>query len=240
MPLSLFNKLQKLKINVYGNRRRIGLPKGTFTVMFNPTSISTQHENKFSKLQGINTRGRVAKYAYSRSNAVKLDLILDGTGVTDFDISTLLGWGTDSVSDQIKKFLNLCFHMDGSIHEPKFLKIQWGSGILSDFDCRLQSVETEYSLFDKDGTPLHAVLKTVFIEDADPSKQNRLAGKNSPDLSHTRIVKSGDTLPLLSKEIYGSAQYYLRIAQINNIDDFRNLKPGQEIIFPPLDSSEMI
>lgn len=237
MALSLFNKLQKLKINVYGNRLRAGLPKDTFTVMFNPTSISTSHANKFSKLQGINTKGRVAKYAYSRSNEVKLDLILDGTGVTDYGLASLFGMGTKTVSEQIKQFLDLCFYMDGSIHEPKFLKIQWGKGVLEDFDCRLQSVETEYTLFDKNGAPLHAVLKTTFIEDIDASKRTRQEGKNSPDLTHTRIVKSGDTLPLLSKEIYGSSQYYLRLAQVNNIDDFRNLTPGQEIIFPPLDGN---
>lgn len=237
MALSLFNKLEKLKINVYGNRRRIGVPQKTFTVMFNPTSISTSHQNKFSRLQGINTRGRVAKYAYSQSNEVKFDIALDGTGVTDYGLATLLGFGTKTVSEQIDLFLSMCFYMDGDLHEPKFLKIQWGTGTLEDFDCRLQSVDIEYTLFDKNGAPLHAVLKTTFIEDNDPSKRIRLEGKNSPDLTHTRIIKSGDTLPLLSKEIYGSSQYYLRLAQFNNIDDFRNLTPGQEIIFPPLDNT---
>jgi nucleoid-associated protein YgaU len=53
-------------------------------------------------------------------------------------------------------------------------------------------------------------------------------------LTHSRIVKSGDTLPLLSKEIYGNSAYYLQLAQANNLDDFRNLQPGQEIFFPPL------
>jgi nucleoid-associated protein YgaU len=48
------------------------------------------------------------------------------------------------------------------------------------------------------------------------------------------VVKSGDTLPLLAKEIYGSSEYYLRVAEVNGIDDFRNLTPGQQIIFPPL------
>jgi nucleoid-associated protein YgaU len=80
-----------------------------------------------------------------------------------------------------------------------------------------------------------ARLKTNFISDEDPDKRGLLENKSSPDLTHTRIVKSGDTLPLLTKEIYGSSQYYLRLAQINNINDFRNLTPGCEIIFPPLD-----
>ena len=48
-------------------------------------------------------------------------------------------------------------------------------------------------------------------------------------------MKSGDTLPLLCKEIYGSPEHYLRVAQANNLNNFRNLTPGQEIIFPPLE-----
>ena len=231
--MALFSTLQKLKVNVYGNRKRIGLPQSTFTVMFNPTSISVKHANKFSKRQGINTQGRTARYSYTCSDEIKLDIVLDGTGVTDYGITKL--FGTKSVAEQITDFMEMCFYMDGDIHEPKFLKIQWGEGVLKDFDCRLQSVDIEYSLFDKNGASLHAVLKTSFIQDVDPGKRPLLEGKNSPDLSHVRIVKSGDTLPMLSKEIYGSSQYYLRIAQANNLNDFRNLTPGQEIVFPPLD-----
>jgi len=65
-------------------------------------------------------------------------------------------------------------------------------------------------------------------------KRMAIENKSSPDVSHSRVVKSGDTLPLLSKEIYGNASYYLRLAQANNLDDFRNLQPGQAIVFPPL------
>ena len=235
MALKNLFKLEKLKINVYGNRLRSGLPQDTFTVMFNPASVSMRHENVFHKLQGINTSGRRAMYSHSRSEQLKLELVLDGTGVTDFGLASLVGLGSKSVADQIDDFLNLCFHMDGEIHEPKFLKIQWGEGALKDFDCRLQSVDISYTSFDRNGAPLRATLGTTFVEDPEPSKRIRQEGKSSPDLSHTRIVKSGDTLPLLSQEIYGSSEHYLRIAQVNDLDDFRNLTPGQEIIFPPLE-----
>lgn len=228
-------KLQKLQINVYGNRRRIGLPQATFTVMFNPATFTMHHENKFEPYQGINTSSRRARYSYSPANALKLDLVFDGTGVTDMGITTLLGKGTKSVAEQIDKFLQLCLLMDGNIHEPKFLKIQWGEGALKDYDCRLQAVDMEYSAFDRNGAPLHATLKTTFVEDLADAKRLRKEGKNSPDLSHTRTVKSGDTLPLLTKEVYGSAHHYLRVAQANGLDDFRHLTPGQEIIFPPLE-----
>jgi len=229
-------KLQKLKISAYGDSTRSGQPepKDTFTVMFNPETISMKHENVFQKFQGINTSGRTANYSHSRSDELELELVLDGTGVTDYGLATLVGKGTDSVSKQIETFLNCCFYMDGKLHEPKYLKIQWGDGLLADFDCRLQSVSIEYTSFDRNGAPLRAKLATSFQEDLDSSKRLRKEGKSSPDLSHVRIVRSGDTLPLLSKEIYGTSEFYLRVAEANNLDDFRNLRPGQEIIFPPL------
>ncbi len=235
MPLNFF-KLQKLKISSYDTAARTisGLP---FEVMFNPASISVKHQNKFSKLQGINTKGRTAKYAYTNSDEINLDIVLDGTGVTEFGVMTLF---RKSVAEQIKQFMDMCFYMDGNIHEPKYLKIQWGDGVLQDFNCRLQSVDIEYSMFEKSGASLHAVLKASFISDEDPDKRGLLENKSSPDLTHSRIVKSGDTLPLLSKEIYGSSAYYLRLAQVNGLDDFRNLTPGMEIIFPPLDRNGTI
>jgi len=84
----------------------------------------------------------------------------------------------------------------------------------------------------------NASITSAFVEDRTAQAIFREAGKSSPDLTHVRVVKSGDTLPLLCKEIYGSSQYYLRVAAHNGLDDFRNLLPGQTLSFPPLDSGE--
>ena len=233
MGLNLFNKLQKLKIHGYKNRLRVGLPEATFKAMFNPASLSMSHGNQFHNLQGINTTGRVARYSHTAPPKIKLDLVMDGTGVTDYGGVTVLGLGAASVATQIKTFMDLCFYMDGKLHEPKFLKIQWGTSLLKDFNCRLQSVDIEYTSFEKSGAPLHAVLKTTFVEDESPTTLALKAGKSSPDLSHVRVVKSGDTLPLLTKDIYGSSAHYLRVAEVNGLDDFRCLIPGQELLFPP-------
>lgn len=230
-------KLQKLQIHVYGNRLRIGLPQKTLTVMFNPASIAARHENTFSSYQGINSSSRAATYIRSTPLTIALDLVLDSTGVDDFGIAQLPGGGTRDVAARVTAFLAACFDLDGDIHQPKFLKIQWGNAELKNFDCRLQAVDVEYAAFDRSGAPLHATLKTVFVEDLEPAKRLRKERKSSPDLAHTRIVKSGDTLPLLAKEVYGSAHYYLRVAQANNLDDFRDLTPGQSIDFPPLDKT---
>jgi hypothetical protein len=228
-------KLEKLKIRVYKTATRAEDDLvSTFKVMYNPESFSMKHANAYHKFQGINTSSRKALYSYSRSEELALDLILDGTGVGDFGASTLFGKGTPSVSKQVDQFLKLCFEMDGNLHEPKFLRIQWGKGELKAFDCRLHSVDVTYTSFDRSGAPLRAKLAANFVEDLDPSKRQKLENKHSPDLSQSRVVKAGDTLPLLCKAIYGDASQYLFVARQNELDDFRNLTPGQSLRFPPL------
>jgi hypothetical protein len=231
-------KLEKLEIGVYDDSLRSDPASKTIQVMFNPQSYSTEHRNVFQKQKGINTSGQSAKYSHSRSDRLSLDLVFDGTGVSDLGMFSLLGVGTPGVAAQIKEFLEACFYLDGEIHEPKFLKIHWGDGPLQNFDCRLESVSIEYTSFEKSGAPLRANLKTVFVEDLDSTKRNKIDRTSSPDLAHVRTVKSGDTLPLLCREIYGSAAYYLRVAQFNDLDDFRSLIPGQELAFPPLKEGE--
>ena len=91
-----------------------------------------------------------------------------------------------------------------------------------------------------DGDPgirvvLRAELDTTFIQDQPTAARLRAEGKNSPDLTHVRIVQAHQTLPLLCQEIYGSPGYYLQVAAANGLDDFRNLRPGQQLVFPPLE-----
>jgi nucleoid-associated protein YgaU len=229
-------KLKKLTIKAYSKKARSGLPIGTFEAMFNPDTFSQKYEIEYGKNQGFNsTNGRV-NYARSRPRQLNLKLILDGTGVDEMGITALFGRKT--VSERVKQFIDLTFRMNGNIHEPNYLVVEWGGkedgGLI--FSCRLLDVNVSYTSFDRDGSPLRAELDINLIADEDVKKRMAQENKSSPDLTHSRIVKSGDTLPLLTKEIYGTSAYYLRVAQINHLDDFRNLTPGQELFFPPLDS----
>ena len=145
--LNLF-KLERLKIHVYGNRRRTGLPQNTFTVMFNPESYSLSYENVFSKTQGINTSGTSARYALTKPSELSLELVIDGTGVTNMGLMS-----KKDVYKEVQKFLELTAYMDGELHEPRFLRIEWGD---LNFKCRLQTADVTYTLFDKSGIPLRA------------------------------------------------------------------------------------
>ncbi|MDO7854089.1 CIS tube protein [Hymenobacter convexus] len=219
-------KLEKLKIIVYESADR-QTPTAKFELMFNPESYSLAYKNVYSTGQGINTSGRAADYVFGQPTKFSLKIIIDGTGVTEIGLAPRV-----DVQDQVDRFLKLAAHMDGKIHEPKFLAVQWGKFT---FPCRLEQAQITYPLFDNSGLPLRAELDTVFIQDQPDAARLRAEGKSSPDLTHVRIVQAHQTLPLLCQEIYGSPGYYLQVAEANGLDNFRNLVPGQRLVFPPLE-----
>ncbi len=226
-----FLKFEKLTIVSYDKPERTG--KGEkFVAMFNPESYSLSYENVYSRAQGINTSGRAAQYAMSKPEKLNLKIILDSTGVSTFGLTNSIGRGHDDVYKQVQHFLELTSHMDGEIHEPKYLTLKWGDLL---FKCRLSSVTINYTLFNSSGIPLRAELDTSFFGDIEKSERLKNDRKSSPDLTHYRVVGAHDQLPLMCEKIYGAAQYYVEVAKVNNLDDFRNLKPGQEIYFPPIE-----
>lgn len=229
-------RLEKLRIEAYARPLRTGPPQKTVTVMFNPESYTLTHVNRLEESQGLDTSGGSGRFIHACSKKLRLDLVLDGTGVSDYGGLRPSGPGPASVARQVDDFLETCFYMDGKLHAPKYLKIHWGRGSLQNFECRLKSVQITYTAFDRSGDPLRAKLETTFLEHHAPKIRVAREGKSSPDLTHHRVVREGDTLPLLCREIYGSPSHYLEVAVANGLDDFRDLAPGQEIVFPPLAS----
>ena len=139
----------------------------------------------------------------------------------------------DGVNPDIEHFKRLALNYEGEIHRPRYLVLTWGKLL---FKCQLQHLEIEHKMFNRQGMPLRAVLIATFREFLE--EQLRLARENSssPDLMHVREVKEGDTLPLMTHRIYGDSKYYLEVARVNGLTDFRNLTPGEKLIFPPIEN----
>ena len=250
MSLPNLYKLEKLKLLVYVVQSRMGTPKKTLELMFNPESYSHSYQNEFSKPQGINSSAKVNKYILSKPANLSLKIIIDGTGASEIGISPIVGLlpgnivnklpnkiinnfpeKSRDVYTRVQEFLTETTNMDGNIHEPKFVKIIWGK---LNFDCRLKDVTVNYTLFHRSGNPLRAELDTSFVADADKLQLNKKEQKSSPDLTHRRIVKEHDTLPLLCEAIYGTPDYYLQVVKANKLVNFRKLTPGTELFFPPV------
>jgi len=142
--------------------------------------------------------------------------------------------GSKDIQSGIEEFKKTVYKIEGDIHRPNFLKLIWGD--LS-FNCVLKELKIDYTLFKPDGTPLRAMVNATFMQVVDEKRRSAEQGKNSPDLTHIRYVKEGDTLPYMSYKIYGDASYYIQVAKFNGLRNFRSIKPNMRIVFPPIDKT---
>ena len=230
MGLSLF-KLEKLRVTAYTEAERGPLCRaGQFEAMFNPASYRRSYALEWGGKPGLNASSQQLEYRRSKPSDLEVKLLLDGTGVDEMGLFRL---GRKSVKERVKAFLEVAYNYSGDIHEPHYLVVEWGSLSLA---CRLGKVDVNYTAFHRDGTPLRAELDVTFLADQELRKRLRTENKQSPDVTHSRIVRQGDTLSLLTREIYGSAAHYLAVARYNGLDDFRFLEAGRTLVFPPLAS----
>lgn len=199
-------------------------------VMVNPEELVRQFDIEYQSNQGQGTTGTELKFKRILPGALTLNILFDATGALNFEANIT---DTEPVADQLEHFLNVVKYYDGSTHNTYYLSIIWGTFI---FKGKLTGLNITYSLFKPDGTPLRANARATFHESVSDDLRVNLESKSSPDLTHIRTVKAGDTLPLMTYRIYGDFSYYLEIAKVNDLKNYRNLEPGTQLIFPPVNN----
>ena len=215
--------LEKLLILAYTTPDYSGEPASQFTSYVNPSEITMSYEMEYDAAQGSGTTGSRMNFKKMKPGDLALTFFLDGTGANGERID---------VQQKIEEFQTVTGY-NGDIHRPNYLKVSWGT--LTVKRCVLKSASIAYKLFQPNGIPLRAVITASFTDNSDDTTRVAMAQDQSPDLTHLRVIKAGDKLPVLCNEIYGDPRLYLRVAQANGIDDFRNILPGMRIFFPPLE-----
>lgn len=218
----------KLSITAYNDAKNITPlddPK-PMSVMINPESFNKKISISYSDKQEQGTIGKIPKFTKIQPNTVDFELLFDKTGVIN-DVKP----GKEGVDEEINHMIDLTISYEGKKHRPRFIRLGWGN---LKFEGCLQSMDISYKLFDPNGLPLRAVVKVSFVGVMEDVLEALTKNPSSPDLTHVRIVKDGDTLPLLAYEIYGDSKYYIEVANFNELNDFRNLVKGQRINFPPI------
>ncbi len=227
-------KLQKMKLAGY---KDVKCAKGTevssYTVLVNPETYTLNYETKINTEQAPGTSSIAAPYNLSLPQRLEFEFLFDGTGAltsegvpNPFEVAN-----QRPVNEQIDAFKATIFEINGEIHQPLFIRLEWGA--LS-FVGMAEKVQFIYKLFKPDGSPLRVVAKTTFVEALDKEKEEAKKKMSSPDLTHVRTVKAGDKLPLMCHDIYGDSTLYREIARVNKIINPRKLQVGQQIIFPPI------
>lgn len=201
----------------------------SFEALINPETYTLEYKLKFSEGgQGHGTSGKQLKYEYTAPAEMSFEFLFDNTGIID-------GSPRESVADDLRRFKEVLIDYKGDAHEPRHFKLVWGESSI--FKGRVTALSITHKLFNSGGTTIRAIAKVTFKSSIEEEKRAAKENKKSPDLTHVRTVKQGDTLPQLSFEIYGDSRYYLQVAGANRLLNFRRLTPGMNIVFPPIAKS---
>lgn len=223
---------QKLKIESWTDINRNGPAEKKFTAFINPDEFTLNYTVITESNNAAGANGSAGGFLGTRPLEVALKFFLDGTNANGVKLD---------VPAKIKEFYEAVGY-DGKKHRTCFLRITWGHLTWLrtnqyEFDCELKTTSIQYKMFKTDGTPLRVIINATFAEKLPAAVRQAEERNSSPDLTHIRIVKEGDTLPAMVQKIYGDFKYYLEVARVNNLKNFRDLQPGQKLIFPPFDKN---
>lgn len=233
-------ELIKLQIKAYRDEQfNNEVANGEFTTLLNPEKYVFKYKVEQNSSQASGTSTSSPKYNRTPPEDLELEFIFDRTGVLmnygasssadDDELSADEGMG---IADDVDTFKRVVFDYNGDEHRPNYLIISWGALL---FKGVLTEMDITFKLFSPDGKPLRATANAKFNGFIEDNLRVAIENNSSPDLTHVRTVKEGDTLPLMTHRIYGSPRYYLEIAKANKITNFRKLRVGQKIFFPPIE-----
>ena len=197
-----------------------------FVCMFNPDTFTIEHSVRYNNDQANGQSATDGTFICIPPKQFSLEFVIDATGVSsDLDIPAI------PIPLQVLLFNKTTLDIDGDIHRPNYLIVQFGTFIC---ECYLVSSRITYTLFDESGIPLRAKINATFKERVSSVINAALGMLSSPDLTHTKLVNEGDLLPLMVFREYRTQDYYLQVARINKLKNFRQLEPGTTINFPPI------
>jgi len=199
-----------------------------YKALINPESYSVEIKYEFENGQGQGTTGGHQQFKIKLPEEMSFEFLFDNTGIID-------GRPKTNIADDIEKFKKFLMDYDGNSHQPRFFKFVWGTDL---FKGRCSALNINYKLFNPDGSPIRAVCKVSLKQATEEELRVIQQNDRSPDLTHYRIVQQGDLLPLMCYKIYGDPSYYLQVAQVNRLQNFRNLEVGSELFFPPIDKTK--
>lgn len=214
----------KLLIQGYSDPNATSGLVGSVTAAINPESYSLSYNIAYRQAKTMGGAAPTEIFTRMDSGDFDLELLADGTGIMPLPDAA-------NVDDYIENVKNIVYDYQGTVHRPNYLRITWGKQV---FTGVCKNITVKYTLFNPDGSALRALIKLRLSESVPLGTQNKRARKSSPDLTHMRTVLAGDTLPLMTYRIYGEPFHYMEVARVNGLNSIHDIKPGDELYFPPL------
>ncbi|PHM66681.1 hypothetical protein Xsto_01010 [Xenorhabdus stockiae] len=212
--------LAKLTISAFKDRE--GKTKiGSIQARYNPDSLQLDYQTSYQKSESINNDCESSGYTGSGLPTLSIDLIFDAT----------MPDNNTPIETQLIQLKRLC-SIDAASHEPAFLQIKWGKMRWENrgyFSGRATGLSINYTLFDRDATPLRVTATLTLVADKSLVLQETEQKLRSPSKIAMRI-QDGVSLALMASSTastFSSGIDYLTLAWQNGLDNLNGFVPGE-------------
>lgn len=206
---------EKARIRTFDER---GLVSDVFAVDFNPAEVSIDKSVTYGEQDILGLDAPIQQFVSGDAATLSATLRFDVYEREEDDVREL----TDRFAELVL--------VDGDLHAPPLVQFAWGS---ITFTSVVESVNTTFTMFARDGTPVRARADVTFKEYTPPSKQLQGEPRFSADKTTVHRVTEGETLPSIAAEEYGDPARWRPIAEANDVVNPRRLEAGAELTIPP-------
>lgn len=219
-------KLAKASITVLGGSRK----DEVIYVLFNPTEYNLERTNAYKATAVPGLGSPLIQFINGEAGQLSMELFLDDrTDPRGPVTSTPPSAGT--VLDRYRTLGSLLY-IDRDLHAPPPVRFAWGP---FEFKGVIEKLGRKVTMFKPDGTPSRLTLTVTFKEYRTLAEQLREPRRESADKSKRRVVVGRDSLWALAQREYSDPGEWRRIAQANDLDDPREIAPGDWLILPPME-----
>jgi hypothetical protein len=193
------------------------------TVLFNPFEYTIERANTYkgSSIPGLS--GPLIAFINGEADMLTMELFLDD--YTDPNP------GGRSVRKRLEEIATL-LEIDEKLHAPPTVRFVWGQ---LNFKAIIEKLSRKITLFQPDGTPARATLNISFKEYKTLPELINDPRRQSADRSKRRVIIGLDSLWLLAAREYDDPARWREIAIRNDLDDPRDIAPGDWLMLPPLE-----
>lgn len=211
-----YSDFVKAQILVLGDH---DIPKSTIPVRFNPSEYNLDNSTTYGKQSLPGLTSPISQFVSGDAETLSMELLFD-----TYDEKADVRAFTFQLDDLLE--------VDGEGHEPPVCRFVWGT---FEFKGVLERVSKRFTMFLENGIPVRARVNVTFREYTTPGEQTLEIPRLSADKTKIREVTEGDTLWLIASKEYGDPEMWRPIAEENGVDNPRALRPGTELVIPPLE-----
>jgi len=191
---------------------------------FNPNRLGVSRSVRWDDQKSPKRDNPELQFTGSDPGTMSIDLFFDTYDTPDRQ--------KDSVRKYTAKLLHLTtVEKHGDKHRPPVCQLKWGQQSVF-FQGVLTQLDTQFTLFMDDGTPVRATCKCSFKQWRSNSSDLKKQDLMSSDVAKVWLVRQGQTLAGIAAVEYGDPRAWRVIAEANDMDDPLALSPGRMLVLP--------